>query len=373
MTTQAPRGNRLYSLQVLRFFAAFMVLFVHVQHEALSFGFANTSSLSFLEIVTWGSGVDIFFVISGFIMYYVSAKAFGVSGAQGRFFTRRIIRLVPLYWLFTSAMLVAMAIFPRQIAHDTFVPAHIVASYLFVPWLDASGLAHPVLGLGWTLNYEMYFYLVFSFALLLPRRRGIWALVGVLVVLAALNPWVGNGFTQLKFWTDPIILEFVCGIGIAALMLNGLRLSSSMNRLLIGVGAIGLVVGPYVPFPGAYARLVMTGLPAALIVAGCVFGSFAASSRVGRALVLGGDASFALYLSHPFSINIIVLVWQRLGLHAPWLFMLTGIIAAIAGAILVHLLIEKPVTSWLNGWFAARPYATSAPRTPPPMPAAGRW
>src|SRR3569623_79790 len=171
-------ARRLDGLQILRFFAAFAVLLEHVVHEALSFGIADPA-LHALEAFDFGVGVDVFFVISGFIMYYISAGEFGRPGAQSRFLPRRIIRLVPLYWLFTLAMLAAMLLVPGQLAHTVLDPLHILASFVFVPWLDSTGLAHPILGLGWTLNYEMYFYVLFSFALLLPRRIGLLALTAL--------------------------------------------------------------------------------------------------------------------------------------------------------------------------------------------------
>ena len=365
--TQAAEGNRLQSLQVLRFLAAFMVLFGHVQHEALSFGIADDGSLASLNVVTWGSGVDIFFVISGFIMYFISAKAFGTEGAQKRFLKKRIIRLVPLYWLFTSAMLLAMAVFPGQIAHTVFAPFHIAASYFFVPWLDSTGLAHPILGLGWTLNYEVYFYLLFSFALLFSRNLGLIGLVVLFVILAALNPFLDASWIQLRFWTDPIIIEFLCGIGIAALLLAGIRIPVWGCWALFIAGIVGIVGLPYLALPATYARLLSAGIPAALLVAAFAFAPFKAATPAGNGLVLGGDASYALYLSHPFSINLVVLAWQKLGLGSPWLFMATATLAAIIGSIVVHLLIEKPLTARLNAMFGA----STADRMPRPTASPG--
>ena len=157
---------------------------------------------------------------------------------------RRIIRLVPLYWLFTAAMLVATLVFARQIAHATLSLPHIAASFLFVPWLDSTALPHPLLGLGWTLNYEMFFYLLFSFALLLPKRAGLVALVSAFVVLAAANPLVDPGWVQVKFWTDPIILEFLFGVGVAMLFRRGMVLNRPAAIAAIVLGAIGLALAP---------------------------------------------------------------------------------------------------------------------------------
>lgn len=352
-------ARRLDGLQILRFFAAFAVLLEHVMHEALGFGIADRT-LAVLEPYDFGVGVDVFFVISGFIMYYISADAFGRPGAQARFLPRRIIRLVPLYWLFTLAMLAAMLLVPGQLAHTVLDPLHILASFLFVPWLDSTGLPHPLLGLGWTLNYEMYFYVLFSFALLLPRRAGLAALAGLFAGLALLHALTAPTQVQLAFWSDPIILEFIFGIGLAVLVTRGMRLPRRMPMSLIGLGAIGLLFAPSLGLAGPFARLLESGVPAALLVAGTVFAAAPAPSRLTGWLVLGGDASFALYLSHPFSINLLILAWQKLHLDAPWLFVATCLVVAIGAAIMVHLVIEKPLLAYLNR--GARP--TPLPATP---------
>src|SRR3569833_3127996 len=148
----------LNGLQMLSIIAEFAMLLEHVMHEALSFGIAPDSLISRLEPVDFGVGGDVFFVISGFIMLHISADKFGTPGAPRDFLLRRIIRLVPLYWLFTIAMLVATVLVPGQLAHNSLNPAHTVASIGFIPWLDSTGLAHPVLGLGWLFFFVLFFF-----------------------------------------------------------------------------------------------------------------------------------------------------------------------------------------------------------------------
>jgi len=352
-----PNGSRLYGLQILRFFAAFAVLFEHVMHEALSFGIAQDQTLAALEPFDFGVGVDVFFVISGFIMAYITADKFGRPGAPGQFLSRRLVRLVPLYWLFTLAMLAAMVLVPGQLAHTALNPAHILASYLFIPWLDSTGLAHPILGLGWTLNYEMYFYMIFAVVLLLPRRVGLGSLVALFGMLALLHPAIDPAQVQLSFWTDPIILEFLFGIGLAVLAGRGTKLPVWIAAMLVVAGAAGLGIGQLTDFGSAYHRVLLTGGPAALLVAGTVFWPLRRPGRVGTWLVLGGDASFTLYLSHPFSINVVILGWQKLHLGAPWLFIVVTIVVAVLAAIVIHLVLERPLLDRLNA-------ALSRPRQP---------
>ena len=343
-----PDSRRLDGLQMLRFFAAFAVLLEHVMHEALSFGIAPDGLIATLEPVDFGIGVDVFFVISGFIMLHISADQFGCRGAPRDFLLRRVARLVPLYWLFTLAMLAAMLLVPGQLAHTALNPAHILASFGFVPWLDSTGLAHPILGLGWTLNYEMYFYALFALMLFLPLRAGLWTLAGLFALLALLHEAVSPTQVQFVFWTDPIIVEFLFGIGLALLLRRGVALPAWMPAMLVGLGVAGLGLGQLVEIGGSFDRLLTSGIPAALVVAGTVFARPRALGPVGRFLVLGGDASYALYLSHPFSINVVILAWQKLHLSSPWLYMAITIVTAVAVAIAVHLLLERPLLGRLN-------------------------
>lgn len=353
--------TRLDGLQVLRFAAAFLVLFGHLVHEGETFGFLPQGAEAALAFFPWQAGVDIFFVISGFIMFHVTSREFGQAGAQGRFLTRRFTRLVPLYWLFSAAMLAAIAIFPGRIANASVDPAHIGASFAFVPWLNAKGMVQPILALGWTLNYEMFFYALFSFALFLPRRTGVAAISILFTVLALVHLVVPEDLVQFRFWSDPIILEFVAGVLLAYAVSKGFSTGPRGAIALLVAGIGGLALSGFVPIIGPFARPILFGLPALLIVAGAAGSGFAAKSALGRSAVLGGDASYALYLSHPFTVNLAALVFGTLGMG--WVFVPVTLVLAIGASIAVHLILEKPVTGWLNQRYAnrAKPAADLVP------------
>src|SRR6185437_16127795 len=108
----------------------------------------------------------------------------GLPGSPRAFLVRRLIRVVPPYWLFTSAMLLATALFSTRIAHPALDGWHVLASYLFVPWKNPYGRFYPVLILGWTLNFEMFFYALFALGLHWPKRRGLLFIGVSLSVLA---------------------------------------------------------------------------------------------------------------------------------------------------------------------------------------------
>jgi len=194
-TPLALRGGRLDSIQVLRAVAAIGVVFTHAITR-LSTSFPGASEHALFtglggQLTVGDAGVDLFFVISGFIMLHVHRNDFGRPGAPLRFMLRRILRIVPIYWLLTTLALVFLIFAPQLFTthyRGIYLP-WIVGSYLFLPIAPPDWNATPVVGVGWTLNYEMFFYAVFAGALLLPRRLGlqlIFVCFGILVGLGIL-------------------------------------------------------------------------------------------------------------------------------------------------------------------------------------------
>lgn len=344
----AQPTQRLDSLQALRFLAAFLVLCGHLVQEGVEFGFLPEAALGWLVYFPWAAGVDIFFVISGFIMFYIASGEFGKTGAQGRFLKRRIVRLAPLYWLFTLAMLAAILLFPTRIANSAIDWVHVAASFAFIPWQNGQELTQPVLALGWTLNYEMFFYILFSFALILPVRAGVLALGGVLLGLSLLHMAVPATMVQAHFWTNPIILEFLLGILLAAGFISGWRMTRDMATIGIITGLIGLTLGSILALDLVDWRFALHGLPAALIVMSAVCLTLEPTNVGSKILVRLGDASYALYLSHPFSVNIVALIVGKLGVGFGWLFLPVGLATALLASLVVFLIIERPLLGWLK-------------------------
>jgi peptidoglycan/LPS O-acetylase OafA/YrhL len=163
------------------------------------------------------SGVDVFFVISGFIMWVTTAR----RGQPLEFYRHRLARIVPLYWLVTTAVVAILVVAPGAVQSGKVDVWHIVASYLFIPVVHpVTGLMQPVLVPGWTLNYEMFFYALFGVSLLLPRMTRLLALIVVLGGLAALGhlPVIAPA-SAAEFYTRDIVLEFALGAGAAAMYL----------------------------------------------------------------------------------------------------------------------------------------------------------
>jgi peptidoglycan/LPS O-acetylase OafA/YrhL len=337
-------------VQLLRALAALLVLFGHVLGLAAHMGHFKRPPLP------TGIGVDLFFAISGFIMVFASDRLFRRPGAGRDFLIRRIMRVVPLYWLTTTAMLALLALGSRGIAGWPSA-GYILSSYLFVPdqsFGSVGGLAFPLLSVGWTLNYEMVFYLVFSAFLALPRHRATGCTLFTLAAGVALGAVAGPRSAVLSTWTQPIVLEFGLGLLIGNALLDGWRLPRTVALLMLVAACVWTLADPCGLFghhqtPSDYRRLFGWGLPAATVLAAVVLGLQNLPAWCERPAALLGDASYSLYLTHPFILIVGEQVWQRIiGPKYLVAFMMVAIITAMAVSIGVNKVVERPFTRVLQ-------------------------
>lgn len=347
--------TKLVYLQVLRAFAALSVAMLHAQHDAATLAERAGRVFAPITAFPWQAGVDVFFVVSGFIMVHASARLFGSPEARRLFLARRIARIVPVYWAVTTAYLAIALLVPAALNAEFIGWARILASYLFIPVPRPDGLVQPLYGLGWTLNYEMFFYALFALAIARPRREAVLGLSAALVGLVALGQAFGPLPQPLGFWSDPIILEFVYGMGLALLHGKGRRLGGAWRGLL-GTSALAALAyfATAAPEWAAGFRFLAYGVPAAALVAAVALGPDRAEAgplgRFGAAL---GDASYAVYLIHPFAIRAGRELVTRGGLGSmigPWSFVTFALAASVAVALLLYRFFERPITAALRRW-----------------------
>ena len=354
MAPEARGTASLPSIQVLRAVAALGVMAAHLGSEGANrLGAANP--LPNMWIGT--AGVDLFFVISGFIMLYASEGMFARPGAPVAFFTRRLIRIVPLYWAATAA---TIAIFLLLRATQDLTAGTIASSLLFIPYARPDGLLLPVHRLGWTLNYEMMFYAIFAVALILPRGWCVLAVTATLATMVLIG--LATALPQpLAFWCDPIVLEFCLGMAIALAFRHGWRLPRVAAVALIALGLLSMGVlsltMPTLP------RLVMWGLPAAAVIAGAALVAPAPAARRWRLLVTLGDASYSIYLVHALVILTLPVVVHKLAIDVslwPWTYVAVVALAMLGASLAVYVLFERPVTRALQRRFLSRPRKSDA-------------
>lgn len=302
----------------MRGLAALLVLIYHV--DFLRSGFA---------------GVDIFFVISGFIISKV-----GTGQSASTFFANRLIRIVPLYWTVTLLMC-AVSLIPGAFHQFTFSLSSLLKSLFFIPYSDQSGNVWPLLVPGWTLNYEMFFYIVFA-ACLAAGRTG--------MVLPLLLIFVGIGAASspadpiLQTYTNPILLEFAAGVALAR-MSEGFR-SYSLGMTLLAVGAVGMVLAAFVGVdqdPSRWMRILCLGLPAIALVAGALSVEQSGEWTDLPSLQSLGDASYSLYLLHG-----LVIAFTHKFLRIPLLESSLAIGLSLLVSLLSYRYFERNVTKWLK-------------------------
>lgn len=345
----AAPASQIETIQALRAIAALLVVFGHAAHETEAIGPRVGLPAIDPSFLHWGIGVDIFFVISGFIMVHTSADLFGRPGAWRIFLARRIARIVPLYWLLTSVLLLGSLVAPRLLNVPVGDWQHVLASYLFVPSLRGGDETRPVMALGWTLNLEMFFYVLFAGAMLLPLKRGMIALALAITGFALAGAFLRPTQVQLAFWTQQIILEFLFGCLLALVHRQGVRLPATSAVLLVALGFAGMVKAHGLDAEGMIPPALRWGIPAVLIVGGAAFYR-GAPPRLALLLTGLGNASYSLYLFHPFALRPLREVWVKLvgGLLPLEIYIAVAIIVAAIASALLYRWVERPIGRWLR-------------------------
>jgi exopolysaccharide production protein ExoZ len=341
--------NKLFSVQISRGFAATMVVFAH----------ASAHPLGEAPVWTWVAGrigITLFFVISGFIM----VKVTGPDGFNPvRFMRHRLLRIVPLYWTITLLSAVAAVVAPSLFHKTIFDPLHLGASLFFVPMLRPGnpGMIEPFVKLGWTLNYEMFFYFVFATLFALRSRARGLVLALIFIALVTIGQVFEPNQTQIKFYTSYDLVAFLvgCALGIAHQegRLDGLSVGAA--RLL---GVFSLLAIPLVFWqsttkePRLDRQFVLIGLSAGILVAGLTLEARAALAR-NRVLLFIGDASYSLYLAHMFAVGAVAVIAHRLfGPSLDWPQYLLTVVAGLAGGFIfgaaAFLFVERPFMKWTS-------------------------
>ncbi|XSG81695.1 MAG: acyltransferase family protein [Methyloligella sp. ZOD6] len=337
----------LKSIHHLRGIAAMGVLLFHAVAFVSGYG---SQQLSPEQAVLGKAGVDIFFVISGFILTLVMGRAGGAT----EFMAGRLARVGLPYWSVLLALVAASIVVPgafRDIGWDS---SDLVASILFVPTVERYGALFPILEPGWTLCLEMFFYLLLAASLsLAPVFRSL-ALCTVLCGLAAagliLDLPQGDGIVW--FFTQSVLVEFCFGIAIAQIYLHGAEIGKRSALMLIALGLAGFVFGAFYP-PDSFTpiRLVSFGIPAALLVAGAVFLERAGGWIESRTMTFLGTVSYSLYLTHVLVLAVMakLLSGRFEGIGGDLLMLVLAMGAALVGAAVFYRLAEQPAL-----WVAAR-------------------
>jgi exopolysaccharide production protein ExoZ len=327
--TTGPLNADVLSIQYLRGVAAVGVLIFHAaDRTGSSFGLG-------------GAGVDVFFVISGFIMWTIGARRPLTPGA---FLIRRVIRIVPLYWSVTLALAGTWLLLPSLLPNLSPTPSHVLLSLFFIPHVDPAGTVAPLLVPGWTLNYEAFFYLLFATTLLAPLHRRLWLLTGALVALAMVGLVLNPTEPVLAMVTDPLLLEFAAGAWIAKAALEGRTAGPVAAASLLFIGLALLIAGEVSGIELAGWRVIWWGVPAAFLIAGAI--GLEAAGRIPKLRLpkLIGDASYSIYLVHGLAISFAVRMAAQFALPSTsGLVFFAAVLAGLVAGVTCFLLVERPI------------------------------
>jgi exopolysaccharide production protein ExoZ len=322
-------------LHYLRAIAAMLV----VGHHATTFfpdrnGWSNFGA----------SGVDIFFVISGFVMALTtqgSPRALSAPHAAYTFLLRRLIRVVPLYWLSLLWSCKGDAL----LGH---VDLAVLMDFLFIPRFNPvyNNHLYPVLVPGWTINYEMFFYAIFTVSILF-RQYKYPVIFATLLAIITCGHLTEFSSAIGQFYTKPIMLEFLYGILVyQAIQTLDQRHFRPVAWPALMAGFVFLAFSD----PEAPSRAYVVGPCAALIVYAAIT---ALKDQKIPLLHMLADASFSIYLTHQFTFRLSRMLLRNLDPIQPTAFtialaLVVQMVIAAALGVLFHRWVEKPITRWLT-------------------------
>lgn len=335
------------SIQVLRAIAALLVVLFHLRIVEERFGVDGALLPRFVRFAD--AGVDLFFVISGFVIATLVETSPASGAGASRFLIRRAWRVLPPYWIYTT-LVVALMVFMPGVANSSYAGQSVLASYLLWPQPTL-----PVLTVGWTLVHEAYFYIVI--AAVIATLGGRWLTQALLcwsvaIVLAQTSDSDIVRGPLGALVSSPMTLEFIAG---GLLGVSWHRIPAAAAPTLLMAGALAFVGGmAYIDsFPPALSylplRVLIFGAASLLIVAGCVRLEHDGRWPACAAAEAVGNASYSLYLSHVFVISATGRLWQWTGLnasavqHAAFIAATVGL--CLAAGLVSYRFLERPFVS----------------------------
>ena len=368
MTPNQEIKNTYTGIQALRFVAAMLVVLAHST--------AMVNERMHLDMFKWRagwSGVDIFFVISGFVMAISSRTLLQRANGWKIFITRRLIRIVPLYWVATTLKLATIIALPALALDSPLELWNTIASYLFIPTFDdTSLLAAPLLKVGWTLNYEMFFYAIFTLALFLGKSP-LKFTAAIFAIAVAANLFSTPKFPYAYGFLEPILMEFVMGMLVAKLCMRVNNINAGVNTgLNIGaknfidkllqyisttkagaiIGAVAVVISFAIMFNCAeqpiWWRWAYWGIPSMVIVLVAALGEPALRKVLPKILATLGDSSYSLYLFHTFTVPLLGTLMLKLKLAQPTLALAACIVISPLVCLAIYAWFELPMTTRLK-------------------------
>ena len=342
MVDRHPQKNRLDNVQVLRAIASVMVVIYHATRIV-----SDRDPGTALPVWNTGqAGVDIFFVISGLVMALSVDRPGHASWRTFAF--RRITRIVPMYWLATSIKLAAVLLAPALLTHASFDWWHVIASYLFIPARNPEGVVYPLLYVGWTLNFEMLFYVLFALALAF-RVALLPFLTLSILSLVALGSLRSGDWPAAATLLSPLLLEFLAGVGLgkfASKFMAGEAQLHWGSLLSIAVASALVMLAAPAGTDQSVWRVAWWGLPSV----GIVFVAMRARAQPQKIWLDAGNASYVIYLFHGFILSAFGALLSRMADTLPFeiSWVVLSVLASCILGVWINRYLEDPLTKRLN-------------------------
>jgi peptidoglycan/LPS O-acetylase OafA/YrhL len=335
--------SRIRNLQALRLYAAIPVILYHT-------GF-RLPGLRPVGVF----GVHLFFLLSGYIMASI------IDTDTTAFLRRRLIRILPLYWFLTLLLYSVAWKFPHLMNATRAYPSELIKSLFFVPFAKSNGKYQPILFVGWTINYEMFFYMMLSAAVIINRKRAV--LLGTVMILAVMG--VSSLFAQqssiARFYSDPVLLECLFGLlSYYAVRYTATRLTAAAKPALFGITIAAMLLLPSIEewhLLGSLPMVLQFGPLCFLLICSVCLLAWGGSDIKATTIVLLGDASYVMYLVHPYIEEFLDRV---IGRFLPIFHITTPVGCLIAMAfvlpisVFLYLKVDKPIVRYLNQTLCGR-------------------
>lgn len=339
------------NIQALRGIAVLLVVLFHLLTIEKKYGGAETVLPSLLNFGMFG--VDLFFVISGFVMVTVTRGKFQNIKQAIRFLYHRASRIYPTYWVYSLLVLAIYLFKPTLVNSSQGNKVDILASFLLFP-----SEVLPLVMVGWTLIHEVYFYIVFFLVLLLiPEKHLINAMLLWVVVIVYMNISLEMNAPLLRLVSHPLTVEFVLGCFVAILFYrtNNLILNNCLLLFMAFAGFAASVYGynlyhlstGYLD-PQGWWRILIFGVPA-LVIVFCLINAERNGFVIHSLIIKIGNASYSIYLSHILTLSALGRVWSMVLSDSLWdnYIMVPSllVLAIIVGMFSYHY-VEKPLLTY---------------------------
>lgn len=343
----AQKQPELYSLQVLRAIAATGIVFEHVNR--ISYLYFNRN-LGFSPPIFGDWAVDLFFVISGFIIFYVHNDDFGKPKRVKEYLIKRFLRIYPLYWLITLSLIAFFFIF-KNIGSGYETEIDVIAKSLFLfPQTHA-----PILFPGWTLVHEIRFYLIFALLILLKKRLRV-VLISIFIFLTFLMYVIKpQGYSYLNpqnvatYLFSFFNIEFLLGCFGAYII--KLANPKTQKVCLITLTLLYLIYLRFSNVSILEERVWLLGIPFTIIMTIIAIYELKHHFKISKVLRFLALASYSIYLTHYLFISILIRLVISSGLshslYLPWI-MLIILLLSIGGGCIIYFLVERPVLKFLK-------------------------